>query len=323
MLNQIHATSKRRFIVAAMLWMGASLLVPTKSLAQVYVLPANGNIIGNIQYAVVRPGDTLATIGLRYNTGGYEMTEANPGVSYSHPKPGMRLVIPSRYVLPDAPRTGVVVNLAEMRMYYYHADGVHVSTYPVGVGQRGWNTPLGKTEIMTKRLHPTWVVPDSILANHEANGKYIPKVKPPGPDNPLGDYAMNIGLNNIVIHGTPYPLAVGVRSSHGCIRMINKDAGELFEMVKIGTPVNIIHQPTKIGRMNDTLYLEAHVPISKEMLYSDSRDVNQLIQKTGDSAGKYNIHWREVEKLQHRASGIPLPIGQIVGPIKSASNENH
>lgn len=311
MMNNSNVTTIRTVVVATLLGISALLCSKTTH-ALTFVLPPNGNVIGQIQHATVQPGDSLATIAMRYNVGGYEMVEANPGVNYERPRPGSTLIVPSRYVLPDAPRSGIVINIAEMRMYHYHPDGVHVSTYPVGVGQEGWNTPLGKTTITKKRPNPTWVVPDSIMANHLEKGLIIPKVKPPGPDNPLGEYAMNTGFTSIVIHGTPFPKAVGVRSSHGCIRMTNENVGELYNRVKVGTPVNIVHQPTKIGSVGDKIYMEAHVPISKELYLADFKDVNQLINKVTEKTGKkFSIEWREVNRLQHKANGIPFPIGAM------------
>lgn len=310
MLKEIQLMTTRIVISSKMLGIGALLLASSTTHALTFTLPPNGNIIGNIQYASVAPGDSLATIAMRYNMGGYEMVEANPGVNYENPKTGARLVVPSRFVLPDTPRQGIVINLAEMRLYYFHPDGVHVSTYPVGVGQEGWNTPLGKTTITTKRENPTWIVPDSIYNNYIEHGKEVQKVNPPSPTNPLGKFAMNIGFKSIVIHGTPYPKAVGVRSSHGCIRMTNENVGELFRQVKIGTPVNIVHQTTKIGKMDNKLYLEAHVPISSEMYHADHPDVGGMVHKLVQG-GKYQIEWQEVEKLRSKASGIPLPIGSI------------
>lgn len=308
----------RTSIVISVLGIGACL--PAVCSALTYVLPGNGNIVGNIQYTTVRSGENLSTIGRQYDLGGYEMVEANPGVNYSNPRPGTSLVIPSRFILPDAPRKGIVINLAEMRLYFYHTDGLHVSTYPVGVGQEGWNTPLGKTQIVRKREHPTWVVPDSILENQERHGKPIDKVMPPGPNNPLGDYAMNLAFQNIVIHGSPYPKGVGVRSSHGCIRMLNEDVAELFRLVSVGTPVNIIHQPTKIGHLNNKLYLEAHVPISPNMAYEGYQSIGSLIHKlAGDRA--YSVEWQEVERIKSRANGYPLPIGSILSKIRPAQAE--
>ncbi|MBS0286394.1 MAG: L,D-transpeptidase family protein [Proteobacteria bacterium] len=308
MSNQLKTTIRNVFVVST-LWIG-TLLCPVQSFALTFVLPHNGNIVGNVQYATVQPGDSLSTLGRRYDMGGYEMVEANPGVSYADPTPGKRIIIPSRFILPDTARKGIIINLAEMRLYYYHPDGVHVSTYPVGVGQEGWNTPLGTTTVTRKREHPVWVVPDSILENHEAHGEPIEKVWPAGPNNPLGDYAMNTGLKNIVIHGSPYPKGVGVRSSHGCIRMLNEDVAQLFKMVQIGTPVTIIHQPTKIGVMDNKLFLEAHVPLSKAQYYSDYTSTGELLHKLVKGA-KYSVHWKDIERIQNKANGLPQPIGSI------------
>jgi L,D-transpeptidase ErfK/SrfK len=241
--------------------------------------------------------------------GGYEMMEANPGVNYNHPSPGERLVVPSQFILPDAPRKGIVINIAEMRLYYYHADGVTVSTFPVGVGQDGWNTPLGKTQITRKRKDPTWVVPDSIYANRMEAGDPTPKVVPPGPTNPLGKYAMNLGFNNIVIHGTPYERAVGLRSSHGCIRMLNSDVEQVFNRASIGTPVYIVHQTVKIGRSGNELYLEAHEPISNELQQTTRQDIPYLIRKAAGEQSHVKVKWNDLERLQSRADGCPQLIG--------------
>lgn len=312
MIHMIKKMTSRKHVIARLLGIGTLSLIPSLCAALTFVLPPDGNVVGNIQYATVHPGESVADVALRYDMGGYEMLEANPGINYSSPKPGSRLVIPSRFILPDSAKQGIVINLSEMRLYFYHPDGVHVYTYPVGVGQEGWNTPLGKTQIVKMRERPTWIVPDSIMENYITHGKYVDKVNPPGPTNPLGEYAMNLGFTSIVIHGTPYPKAVGVRSSHGCIRMTNRDVGELFKMVKVGTPVQIIHQPTKIGREKNKLYLEAHVPISQSLYDADYRDIGALIHKITDQIGKrYSIEWHEVERLRSLANGYPVPIGSI------------
>lgn len=312
MENSSKATTVRTFIAAVALGMGVN-MIPQTSLGATYVLPHNGNIIGDIQYGTVQPDDTLSSLGLRHGVGGYEMMEANPGVSFRDPPVGASLLVPSRFILPDGERKGIVINLAELRLYYYHPDGVHVSTYPIGVGQEGWDTPLGKNTVTRMREKPTWVVPDSIMENHLRHGKVIPKVKPAGPDNPLGNYAITTGFKNIVIHGTPQPKAVGLRSSHGCIRMTNEDVGDLYQKVKVGTPVQIIHQPTKVGQLGNKIYLEAHVPVSQTLLMADYRDVGTLIKNvTGKlSAGSYNVEWQEVDRLQQTHRGYPQPIGSI------------
>jgi L,D-transpeptidase ErfK/SrfK len=221
-------------------------------------------------------------------------------------------VIPSRFILPDGERKGIVINLAEMRLYYYPKEGGKVSTYPVGIGQEGWHTPLGKTQVVRKREHPTWVVPDSIMENHIAHGQPIPKVQPPGPTNPLGDHALNLGFGNIVIHGTPYPKGVGVRSSHGCIRMLPEDVAVLYQQVPVGTPVEIINISTKIGHEDKKLFLESHVPIENDYSKEEGK-VGNMIHKVAskNSSSKYSIKWAEVTRAQTKAQGYPIPIGSL------------
>lgn len=304
------AARNQSAVAKLVLWMVAVFTTNT-AVSLTFPLPQNGNIVGHIQYTTVRHGDTLSTIGRRFDIGGYEMTEANPGVNYLHPKVGTTLVIPSRFVLPKGPRKGIVINLAEMRLYYYHPDGKHVSTYPVGVGKDGWDTPLGTTSIVRKRANPTWVVPKSILENHRRMGKPIQPTMPPGPKNPLGAYAMNTGFKNIVIHGTPYPMGVGVRSSHGCIRMLPEDISQLFSMVKVGTQVRVAHEPHKIGYDGNKLYMEAHVPIS-ESTYTGIYSNDTLVQRLANQLGKkITVKWGEAQRIRNRTSGYPQLIGNI------------
>lgn len=275
-----------------------------------FTLPHNGNVIGYMKHYTVKPGDNLSTIGRQFDIGGYEMKEANPGVNYLRPPAGTSLTIPSRFVIPLAKRKGIVVNLAEMRLYYFHDGSNKVSTFPIGIGKEGWDTPLGTSQIVRMRKDPTWVVPDSILENHKANGKHIEPTMPPGPNNPLGKYAMNTGFKNIVIHGTPYPRGVGVRSSHGCMRMLPEDVEQLYKMVKVGTPIQIVHQPNKVGFADNLVYLEAHVPIA-DTLYFDYDSLDGAIQKTATKYGqKMTIRWHQAQKLRQKASGYPEAMGR-------------
>lgn len=300
----------KMLIAGLILGMGG--LFATQSLALTFKIPANGNIVGDVKTATVRSGDTLSSVGRRFDIGGYEMKEANPGVAYLYPEPGSRMTIPSRFVLPSGPREGIVVNLAEMRLYFYHPDGQHVSTYPIGIGKQGWLTPTGSTTIVRKRKDPWWIVPESILNKHAQQGKPIEPKMPPGPKNPLGKYAMNLGFKNIVIHGTPYPMGVGIRSSHGCMRMYNEDIERLFSMVTVGTKVRVVHEPHKVGVSGDHVYLEAHVPLS-ESIYYNPTSIEQLVKKT---TSRYGIHdarisWKDARTLKQRASGYPQRIGKI------------
>lgn len=311
-MKEVVRKAARNKSAVAMLLLGMVSMFSAQSIwALTFELSQNSNIVGHLQYTTVRYGDTLSTIGRKFNIGGYEMTEANPGINYMHPKAGTKLVIPTRFVLPKATRKGIVINLAEMRLYYYHPNGKHVSTYPVGVGKDGWDTPLGETTIVRKRANPTWVVPQSILENHRRMGKPIEPTMPPGPKNPLGAFAMNTGFKNIVIHGTPYPMGVGIRSSHGCIRMLPEDIRELFSMAKVGTKVTVVHEPHKIGYQGNKLFMEAHVPISATT-YAGVYSNDTLIQRAANNLGrKVTVQWQDAKRVRHRTSGYPQAIGKI------------
>lgn len=298
--------------VTSFLFLTLALLAPTSSEALTFDLPSQGNIIGHLSEATVEEGDSLSTIGRRYDIGGYEMTEANPNVSYADPMPGTSLIIPSKFILPSGPRRDIVINLAEMRLYFYHPDGKRVSTYPIGIGKGGWLTPVGNTQIVRKRTDPTWIVPDSILENRMAHGDPIPATMPPGPDNPLGRFAMNLGFKNIVIHGSPFPNGIGLRKSHGCINMLNEDIEELYPLVSMGTKVRIIHEPVKIGMMNNQLFLESHVPL-QESLYQEKLSLKEKFQRVlkDTKYSKYKVQWDDIEEQQIEANGIPQFIGRL------------
>jgi L,D-transpeptidase ErfK/SrfK len=287
-------------------------MAPIPAQALTFTIPHEGNIVGHIQETTVQPGDDLSTIGRQFDIGGYEMTEANPGVSFLNPQPGMSVVIPSQFILPSGPRKDIVINLAEMRLYFYHPDGRKVSTYPIGIGKGGWLTPMGSTQVVRKRANPTWVVPDSILANRRAHGDPIPPVMPPGPDNPLGHFAMNLGFKNIVIHGSPFPYGIGMRKSHGCINMLNEDIEELYPMVAVGTKVRIVHEPVKIGMMDNQLYLESHVPL-QESLYQDSKSLKARFQQVlkDTKFATYQVHWDNIAEQKQEANGIPQFVGRL------------
>ena len=230
-----------------------------------YLLPENGdNVIGVVTTAFAEQEDTLLDVGRRYGVGYEEIIAANPGVDPWLPGAGTEILIPTRFVLPDAPREGVVVNLPEHRLYYYppvkKGERPVVWTYPISTGKMDWKTPIGVTRIVSKQEKPNWYPPATVLAEHEANGDPLPKVVPPGPDNPLGEHAMRLGIPGgaYLIHGTNRPAGVGMQVTHGCIRMFPEDIAELYGLVPVNTRVNLIDQPTKLGWMRGTLYLERH-----------------------------------------------------------------
>lgn len=206
--------------------------------------------------------DTLLDIARRFDIGYREIVNANKDLDPWLPGENKRVVVPNRFILPDVPQTGIVINVAEMRLYYYpktkQGEKRKVITHPIGIGREGWATPLGKARITQKKKDPTWTPPASILAEHLAKGDPLPRVVPAGPDNPLGAYAMRLSLPGYLLHGTNRPFGVGMRVSHGCIRLFPEDIEHLFGIVPVNTPVEIVYQPYKAAMDNGVLYLEAH-----------------------------------------------------------------
>jgi len=226
--------------------------------------PATTGVLGELQVTEARYEDTLPDIARRFNVGFDELVNANPGVDPWLPGEGTRIVVPTQFVLPDAPPEGVVVNLAALRMFYFPKPGKDgkrvVHTYPLGIGKVGWATPAGTTKIVSKRKDPYWTPPPSVRKEHAEEGDPLPARVPPGPDNPLGNRAMNLGWPSYLIHGTNKPAGVGLRASHGCIRMYPEDVVVLFDRVPVGTKVTVVNQPIVYRWQGDTLYVQSYPP---------------------------------------------------------------
>lgn len=216
-----------------------------------YPLPDSGDIVGHVQTVQASGEDTLIDIGLRHGVGYNAMVRANPQTNVWVPGEGTEVALPTRFILPPGPREGIVINLAEMRLYYYpdtpQGETSRVETYPIGIGRMDWQTPLGRTTITAKVEDPAWYPPQSIIEERAQRGETLPRVVPPGPDNPLGEYAMILDLPGYLIHGTNRPAGVGMRVSHGCIRMLPSDIADLIYRVPVGTSVRLINQPVKFG----------------------------------------------------------------------------
>jgi L,D-transpeptidase ErfK/SrfK len=236
--------------------------------------PQATGVLGELQVTYARYEDTLPDIARRFNLGFDELVNANPGVDPWLPGEGTRIVLPTQFVLPDAPYEGVVVNLAALRMFYYPQPGKDgqrvVITYPIGIGKVGWATPEGTTKIVSKRKDPYWTPPASVRKEHAAEGDPLPARVPPGPENPLGNRAMNLGWSSYLIHGTNKPAGVGLRASHGCIRMYPEDVLVLFDMVAVGTKVTVVNQPILYRMQGDSLYVQSYPP-HEELLEAKSR----------------------------------------------------
>ncbi|ASK18716.1 MULTISPECIES: L,D-transpeptidase family protein [unclassified Halomonas] len=231
-------------------------------------LPEEGDIIGEHYTVVVEdPEDTLIDIARRHNIGYEEIRMANPGVSMWVPGEGTEIVIPARYILPPAPREGVVVNLSELRLYYYPADnpGI-VETYPVSVGREEFATPVGITRTTVKVKDPAWAPPASMRREAAARGEPAPSIVPAGPNNPLGRHAILLAMPSYLIHGTNRPEGVGMRVSRGCIRMFPEDIKSLYERMPTGTQVNLMDAPFKAGWAADgTLFVQSYPQLEENV----------------------------------------------------------
>lgn len=222
-------------------------------------------VVGHNLVVYTRGEDTLLDIARSFDLGYSEIVDANPGLDPWVPGADKAVKVPMRFLLPDAPRQGIVINIPEMRLYYYspkQANGVQkLITHPIGIGREGRDTPLGRMSVIQKRENPSWTPPESVRREYAAAGDILPAVVPPGPDNPLGTRAIRLSNPSYLIHGTHRPFGVGLRVSSGCIRLYPEDIEHLYESVPLNTQVNIIHAPYKAGVHNGQLYLEAHKPM--------------------------------------------------------------
>jgi L,D-transpeptidase ErfK/SrfK len=281
--------------------------------ALTFDMPQSGDIVGEIQTTSVKSGESLGDIGRRFDVGVYEMIEANPRLDPWGPTVGAIVVVPTQFILPKGPRVGIVLNLAEMRLYYFHPDKQSVTTHPLGIGKKGWVTPLGNTTIVNKRKDPAWHPPKSIHQEHIANNDPLPPMIPGGtPENPLGLYAFylgkGLGTGAFLIHGTNRPAGVGVRVTHGCIRLLPEDIESLFYKVAVGTSVRIIHEPFKVGWHEGHLYLEAHEPLTEPRFAgSDSLSrLEKLIQEVIQES--HLVNWASAKMGAKTANGYPVRI---------------
>lgn len=312
---------KKLFFYAAIATIGICFTGSTYAL--VFTLPEkDSDIVGKVQEIITAPGDNFHTIGRRYDVGYYELIEANPDVNPDNTPEGTEIVIPSRFILPNGPRQGIVVNLPELRLYYFPPGENQVWTYPIGIGRQGWLTPTCTTTIVSKKEKPTWIVPKSIQADRAKQGVTLPDKVLPGPDNPLGDYALRLGLITYLIHGTNDPDGVGRRSSAGCIRMFPEDVKDLFKSVKIGTSVRVMNDSYKLGWHYRKLYLETHLPLQEQQAEFDS-DLTPMVQAilTATHEDKEIVNWDKVDEAVKCQSGLPLCISKSADENPSDSSE--
>ena len=267
-------------------------------------------MVGTIAAVNTRENDTLSDIARHFGLGYNDISKANPTIAPWTPAPDSHVLLPLQFILPDAPHKGIILNLANMRLFYYPKQQPDkVFTYPVGIGRQGWNTPMGLTRIVAKKANPSWVVPASIHQEHRQKGDSLPQVVPAGPDNPLGLYAMRLGFPGYLIHGTNKPYGIGMQISHGCVQLYPEDIEVVFKKATVGMPVRIIHQPYLTAWHQDMLYLEANEPLPK-WTQDKARLKKQLLKQLRQISAKRNvtIDWEKVERIIQRSDGIPTPI---------------
>jgi L,D-transpeptidase ErfK/SrfK len=275
--------------------------------------PPDVDLIGAVRTASAGPDDTLLDVARRHGVGQEEILLANPQVDRWLPEPGTEVRIPARYVLPQARREGLVLNLPEMRLYHFEpdADPPRVTTHPVSVGRMDWKTPLGETRVSARQKDPAWFPPESVRAEAAAAGESLPERVPPGPDNPLGSHALRLGLPGYLIHGTNKPYGVGMRVTHGCIRLYPEDIAALYERVPVGTPVQIVNQPVKLGWLDGLLFIEVHPPLEEESAgYAGllRRAVDRIHEEI--SRRPAVLDGSALKQALRRADGIPVLIAR-------------
>lgn len=285
--------------------------------AAVFTLPpGGGSLIGSDRQVQSKASDTLLGIARKYSVGYWEIQEANPRVNMWLPGSGTSVTIPGRFIVPPVPHAGIVVNLPQHRLFYFPVRGRHeqpiVITYPVSPGEKGWATPVGTTRIIRKVPHPVWIPTPSILKAHEEEGDPIPRIYPAGPNNPMGEWALQTTLSHgeIYIHGTNNPMAIGMAVTHGCVRLYPEDIAALFPVVPVGTRVTIVSDPILATLQDGRLYLEVHPPAGSD--HKPAPPDYQQISKILDAAiGKSQvaIDWKKVRQVATRANGIPQLVG--------------
>jgi L,D-transpeptidase ErfK/SrfK len=279
-----------------------------------FELPRDGgDVVGKLQIVTTDYEDTLLDIARRYDLGYDEIVAANPGIDPWVPGQDTRVTLPTQFVLPGDKREGLVLNLASKRLFYFPAPEpgarAEVITHPIGIGREGWLTPQGAMHITQKITQPAWTVPESVRREHAEAGDPLPPIVPPGPDNPLGEFAMRLSSPSYLIHGTNQPYGVGQRVSHGCVRLYPEDIASLFPQVEVGTPVRIINQPYVAGWHDGQLYLEAHAPLAEEAKrWNGSLDAMEQAVADKLDGSSAEPDWDRARAVAREARGIPVPI---------------
>ena len=266
------------------------------------------SVVGTPQIVYTNAENTLSDLAREYGLGYDEILVANPDVDPWLPGDRTPVLLPTQYVIPDVPREGIVLNIASKRLFYFpeveEGAAQTVLTYPIGIGRVGWETPVGTTEVVSKAADPHWYPPASVRREHAEMGSPLPSVVPPGPDNPLGSHVLKLAMPGYLIHGTNQPYGVGMRVSHGCVRLYPENIELLYSLVATGETVRIINEPYLLGWRNGELYFEAHTPLEDDAIPSAER-LDALLENAKDASGLSDRDADHIRSLASTANGVP------------------
>jgi L,D-transpeptidase ErfK/SrfK len=261
--------------------------------------PADSSVIGKVEQYTIKKGESLIELARKFNLGYNEIADANPGVDPFVPPAGITVQIPMKWIVPDVPkRNGIVINISEMRLYFFTGKGTNMmTTFPVGVGDEGKETPVGEFKVIKKIVEPSWHVPKSI----KLESPELPSVVPPGPENPLGSHALRLSIPSVLIHGTNKPWSLGRMATHGCIRLYPEDISKLFLMVRKGEKVTIVRQPIKVGVLHNRIFMEVHN--DENSLY-----LLDAVNALGNKKLLDRVDGKKMLRAYTEKSGIPVDI---------------
>ena len=276
------------------------------------------SLVGRPQVVTASGDDTLSDIARTYGLGYDELVAANPGVDPWLPGDGTPVLLPTQFIIPDVPREGIVLNIASKRLFYFppvaEGEPAVVETFPIGIGRVGWETPLGATSVVAKARDPHWYVPWSVRQEHIELGDPLPAVVPPGPDNPLGHRVLQLDMPGYLIHGTNQPYGVGMRVSHGCVRLYPENIEHLYELVDIGEPVTIINEPFLLVKHEGEWYFEAHAPLEDDTIDAGDRlDALIELRNAATERGFSDRDIRSAKRIAAAANGAPTRLRHAPG----------
>lgn len=276
---------------------------------------ADQSVVGEPQIVIAREENTFSDLAREYGLGYDELVAANPGIDPWLPGDGTPILLPTQFVLPDVPREGIVLNIASKRLFYFpereESKPQIVLTYPIGIGRVGWETPLGSSAVISKARDPSWYVPASVRRENRELGYPDPAVVPPGPDNPLGKFVLKLDIPGYLIHGTNQPYGVGMRVSHGCVRLYPENIELLYELVGLGEPVMIINEPYLAGQRNGEFFFEGHAPlIDDEVTPEDHLQAIFASLQSDDLESPVPVDQDYVRSIAAEALGVAIRIQQ-------------